>query len=256
MTAARTGGQRLVFDSLDSTNAEAIRMRTDGETGPVWITAAQQTAGRGRSGREWVSPIGNLFATYMFPFDGPQAKAPTLGFVAALAVYDTVAAFAPDKSTTLKWPNDVLLEARKVSGILMEGLGPNPDGTLAIAAGIGINLQTHPEPSKTRWPATSLLIETGAAPSAQECLDVLAAGFEHWLSRLAEKGTPAILAVWKERAAHLGQSVTIKTARGDCTGRFVDLDATGALVLETALGRETFAAGDVRLGEAHDAARH
>lgn len=251
-----TPSRRINFPTIDSTNAEAARQRAAGEYGPVWICAKQQTAGRGRSGRAWSSPEGNLSATFLFPFLGTSGEAPRLGFAAALAVADTVAEHAPGLRLRLKWPNDVLLEDKKISGILLEGLGANPDGTQAVAIGIGINLATHPAPSDTRWPATSVVAETSVVPGRDAALDLLDLRLVHWIERLSSEGFPAILAAWKARAAHLGREITVQTAEGPRNGRFADLDADGALVLETGRGRETFAAGDVSLGEARHAARH
>lgn len=256
MTLSAKIERRISFETLDSTNKEAARQHAVGEQGPLWIVAAQQTAGRGRSGRPWTSADGNLAATRLFPFDGPPAEAPRLGFAVALAVGDTIAEMAPDLRVGLKWPNDVLLEDKKVSGILLESFGPNSDGTLAVAVGIGINLAGHPDPTQTRWPPTSIKMLARHAPTPGDSLDILSGFFRHWLERLKVDGFSKVLECWKERAAHLGQDITIETSAGVLSGRFVDLDADGALMLETAEGTRTFAAGDVTLGGAGHVARH
>src|SRR5258708_39940625 len=125
------------LDTVDSTNAEALRRARAGERGPLWIVARQQSAGRGRRGRAWVSPPGNLHATLLLTDPAPAAAAPQLGFVAGLALVDAAAAAAPLLASrlALKWPNDLLCGARKIAGILIEGEG----SPLTVAVGIGVN---------------------------------------------------------------------------------------------------------------------
>src|SRR5579863_5587530 len=102
------GNRVVVLDLVDSTNAEALRRASAGERGPLWIVATEQSAGRGRRGRAWTSPAGNLHATLMLTDPSPPAAAPQLGFVAGLALHDALAAAAPSLASllALKWPND------------------------------------------------------------------------------------------------------------------------------------------------------
>ena len=245
------GERRQVFlDSVDSTNKEAARRLAGGDRGPIWIAAREQTDGRGRSGRKWKSSAGNFAATLLFPFEGGAGEAPRLGFVAALAVAATIEELAAGKAVRLKWPNDVLLEDQKVSGILLESFGANRDGSLAVAIGIGINLAAHPPSGETRWPATSIKAQTGNAPEPEDTLGILDRHIDQWMTVLAMDGFARICSAWMAQAAHLGQIVTISTPQGQRRGRFTKLDPDGALVLETRDGSETFAAGDVTLGEA------
>lgn len=255
MIAAGVQAQRIFLEQVDSTNQEAARQLAAGQSGPLWITAARQTAGRGRSGRPWINPPGNLAATYLFGFEGTASQAPGLGLVSALAVADTVSDLAPGLDTKVKWPNDVLLDDRKVSGILLESFGRQPDGALAVAIGIGVNLAAHPAPDQTRWPATSISAVTGEAPPPDAALDRLAGYLDHWLARHAREGFGVIRMAWKQRSAHLGQVVTLQTAQGPRTGVFSDLDEQGGLVLRSDSGAETFTVGDVTLGETGIAAR-
>lgn len=249
MTTSGPTRKRAFLEIVDSTNKEAARRHGAGEPGPIWIAAKRQSEGRGRAGRHWHSASGNLAATFLFPFSGGTAVAPSLGFVAALAVCDTIQFCAPGADTRLKWPNDVLLENKKVSGILLESFGPSSDGKLAVAIGIGINLVAHPGPTETRWPATCIRSIAGLAPSPATVLDKLDCSLNRWLDVLSTKGFDEIRQAWKGRAAHLGKEVTVRGAEGDRTGCFLDLDADGALLLETVNGVEAFAAGDVTLGE-------
>lgn len=245
MTSRPAGIGRIVLDSVDSTNEEARRRAAAGERGPVWIAARRQTAGRGRERRRWSTEPGNLAATLLMPFSGTPAGAARLGFPAALAVADLVHAFAPGVPVTLKWPNDVLLAERKVSGILLENFGPAPDGSLTLAIGIGVNLAHHPDSRETRWPATSLAAETGTAPDFDDALAPLAAGMAHWLGVLDTRGFAPVRAAWLGRADRLGRPIEARLPRGTLRGRFTEIDADGALVLETADGTRRVAAGDV-----------
>lgn len=140
------------YEELDSTNAEARRRAEAGEAGPVWITAARQTAGRGRRGRAWSTQAGNLAATLLFVTDKPAGEAAQVSFIAALAAMDLAEACLGPGAAGLKWPNDLVVHGRKAVGILIES-GARPDGRLWMAVGIGVNL-AH-APSDVERPATS-----------------------------------------------------------------------------------------------------
>ena len=118
--AARAGHRLIVHDTLDSTNSEALRLARSGERGPLWIVAREQTAGRGRRGREWISAPGNLATSLLCVAPVTPALAATLGFVASLAVHEACRTLAPGVDFALKWPNDVLADGAKVAGLLLE----------------------------------------------------------------------------------------------------------------------------------------
>ena len=241
--SAATTLTRTVYDSIDSTNEEARRRHAAGQGFDQWIAAHRQEKGRGRQGRDWSSPVGNLSATRLHLFAGTPAEAARLSFTVALAVAETVEALAPGVSVLLKWPNDVLLAGRKVCGILLENFGPSDEGKLAIAIGIGINLAHHPDPEVTNWPPTSVKAETGLVPSFDSAMEALTRNLDR---RLAETGEFAVTRrEWLARAAHLGQEIEVRLPNETLTGRFADLDAEGTLVLEGANGRRRIAAGDV-----------
>ena len=126
----------LVLDEIDSTNAEARRLAEAGHTGSIWIAARRQNAGRGRRGRAWSDHQGNLAATYLCVTHAPPAEAAQTSFLAALAVADLLDRYVPPACVTIKWPNDVMIEGMKASGILVES-GPAPAGGLWLAVGIG-----------------------------------------------------------------------------------------------------------------------
>lgn len=240
---ASTAGVRLqVYDSLDSTNIRALECARSGETGPLWIVARQQTAGRGRRGRRWISEPGNLYASLLLSQPSPSERAPELCFVAALAVSDAIAAVADDLTTrvALKWPNDVLLDGRKVAGILIEGEG----SPLSAVIGIGVNCTHHPH--ETSYPATSLraadVLSTPAALFA-----ILSGAL---LRRLAQwshgNEFAAIRTEWLARAARLGEAVSVVVADRAITGIFETIDEAGYMMLRLDNGSiERIAAGDV-----------
>jgi BirA family transcriptional regulator, biotin operon repressor / biotin---[acetyl-CoA-carboxylase] ligase len=228
------------FDRVDSTNAEALRRARAGERGPLWLAAAEQTAGRGRRGRSWASPRGNLHATLLLVDPSPAALAPQLAFVAGLAVHDACAAIAPGVDLSLKWPNDMLCGGAKIAGILIEGEGD----PVTVAIGVGVNCCHHP--SDVDRPATDFA-EQGAQVAAPVLLQVLrrtmAARLAQW-NRGA--GFSAIRAGWLERARGIGTEIRVRLAEREMTGHFEAIDEAGRLILRLTDGRrERIAAGEV-----------
>lgn len=230
------------LDAVDSTNAEALRRARAGECGPVWIVAKEQRAGRGRRGRTWESPAGNLHATLMLTDPAPPSAAPQLGFVAGLALHDAAVAAAPALAPrlALKWPNDLLCAGRKIAGILIEGEG----APVRVAIGIGVNCRHHPDAAK--FPATDFASE-GADVAATALFDQLAAAMQARLTQW-DRGVSftGIRTAWLARALGLGQPIRIKLSDRETVGRFETIDDAGRLVLRTANGEfEAVAAGDV-----------
>ncbi len=224
------------YDEIDSTNAEAIRRGEAGETGPLWIIAQSQTAGRGRRGRAWVSPRGNLMTTLLLTPARAPADWPQLSFVAALAVSAMVHRFAPRTSCALKWPNDVLLERRKVAGILLERSGS------ALAIGIGVNLAHFP--TDTEFPATAIS-NYAEPPSPEQALAFLAAAFVPWYERWRVGGFVALKEHWLVGAAGLGAPIRARLTNEERTGLFEGIDDNGALLLRQEDRLQTITAGEV-----------
>jgi BirA family transcriptional regulator, biotin operon repressor / biotin---[acetyl-CoA-carboxylase] ligase len=248
--ASATGVRLVAHEVLGSTNSEALSLARQGERGPLWVTAARQTAGRGRRGRAWISEPGNLYASLLLTDPAPAERWPQLSFVAALAVYDAViavaSAFAP--RLAIKWPNDLLLDGAKFAGVLIEGSDAGGTGTVAV--GIGVNCASHPP--GTDYPATDL-----ASVSTESLFCALSASMVMRLMRWDEgRGFAAIRTDWLDRAAGRGEEIRVRLADRELIGRFEALDETGALKMRMADGHvTTIAAGDVFLREPAAAGR-
>lgn len=214
--------------------------------GPVWVMARRQTAGRGRRGRAWVDPAGNLAATLVMRPEGGPAEAAQRSFVAALALSDALRALlGPGPRLALKWPNDVMLNGGKVAGILLESSGQGGQVDY-LAIGIGVNLAAVPEAVEaTALPPVSVRGETGLDLAPETLLDALAAAFARREAQLAAQGFAAIREAWLAEAAHLGQTVTARTVSETVTGTFDTLAEDGSLILLSAQGRRVIAAADV-----------
>ncbi len=239
-----------VYDTVGSTNAEALERARTGARGPLWVLARRQEAGRGRRGRRWVSEPGNLYATFLLTNPSPRARAPELSFVAALAIHDAVMEAVPAiaPALSLKWPNDVLLGGKKFSGILLEGEDAQ-DGTFAVAIGIGVNCAHHPD--DVAFPATDFL-EMGAMVSPEQIFHALAAAMRRRLNQWDRgAGFPHIRADWLARGPRSGETMNVRLERREITGRFEMLDAAGRLVLRLADGGvETITAGEIFASDA------
>ena len=235
------------FDVLDSTNEEAKRQATAGATPPLWIMAREQSSGRGRRGREWVSERGNLFCSLLLKGEGDVVTSSQLSFVAALAVRDVVADLVQsDSRARCKWPNDVLLDGRKVSGILLESQAAAAKGSSVpefVIIGIGVNLASHPQ--KALYPATSLNMAAGMNVTSEQALELLASSMAYWIGRWKGDGFSVIRTAWLDKAEGLGQNITVRLPQEEFTGRFIDLDVTGGVKVETDTGQRIITAGDV-----------
>jgi BirA family biotin operon repressor/biotin-[acetyl-CoA-carboxylase] ligase len=223
------------YDEIDSTNEEARRLAAKGETGPLWLTALRQTAGRGRRGRSWEMGGGNLAATLLLRPERPQGEWAQLSFVTAIAAADVMANFAgANARVTLKWPNDILADERKLAGILLEAAnGPTP----ALAIGIGVNLAHHPD--GTEFPAISLAGLGANVPSRDDALAALATGFAKWYDIWRGQGFAAIREAWLARASGLGARIRARLATEERSGTFEGIDENGALLLNEGFGRAT-----------------
>lgn len=181
-----------------------------------------------------MSPKGNLYATGLYPHSNSPASASLLTFAASLAVYDLISTYVPRSKVSLKWPNDVLIEGLKTSGILLERGGSGLSGWVAI--GIGVNFESHP--AVTNHPATDVLShmppETLAGPEPlytglDSALAILARSFDTWKDMLDRQGFTALRTAWLERAPSIPGPVTVNLANESFTGQAVDLGQNGEL---------------------------
>ncbi|MBS0296118.1 MAG: biotin--[acetyl-CoA-carboxylase] ligase [Proteobacteria bacterium] len=237
----------LAFDEIDSTNAEARRRAEAGEGGPLWITARRQTAGRGRRGRAWSTETGNLAATLLTTTAKSPAEAAQVTFVAALAIADLYDAYVPPSLVSIKWPNDVLIDGLKASGILVES-GARPDGLLWLAVGCGVNLNHAPE--GTERPATRIADhlrgDVLAPPTPEQAVAVLGEAFARRFDDWERLGFAATAAAWTARAQGLGQSCIARLHAETVEGVAEGLEADGALRLRLPNGAvRRITAGDV-----------
>lgn len=242
--ARSIGPARIVAcDELDSTNSEALRRALQGETGPLWITANAQTHGRGRSGRAWNSPHGNLYASLLFQPGCKPELVHQLSLLAGVAVHDAIGSVGVLPGLRLKWPNDVLVGTAKLAGILSESVVGSAGEPFAIL-GIGLNLVASP--TDTPRPATCLAAHglTVAPTAALQAIDkALFRRLSVWQAGL---GFAAIRTAWLERAGPLGETLAVITGEGRIEGSFGGLDPDGALLLKDPDGCEhRFSFGDV-----------
>ena len=214
-------------------------------TAPTWVIAENQTGARGRRGKAWVNPTGNLAATLVFAPNCAPADAAQRSFLAANALLETLSLYASDANLKQKWPNDVLLNGGKIAGILLEssGQGGSVDW---LSIGIGVNLAHVPEGVQdAAFAPVSLASETGSQVPASEFLAYLAAAYAAQEHTLATYGFDRIRAAWLANAARLGEDITAVTPKERITGIFDTIDKDGNLVLKTPKGVRVISAADI-----------
>lgn len=227
----------VAFDVIDSTNDEAKRQARQGRGHGTVVWAREQTAGRGRRGRSWASPPGNLHVSVLLDAGRPLARAAELGFVAAVALVEALEPLAPAAVFQCKWPNDVWCDGRKLAGMLLE---PADD---LVVLGIGVDVVAAPSPALA--PAISLR-EVGAAASAEQVLEALCGRLAPWFDRWRAEGFAPVRAAWLARARGLGRPIEVRLENSTLSGTFSGLDDEGALLLQLPGGeRRRVLAGDV-----------
>ncbi len=235
----------VALDETSSTNDEAARRAAEGAPDGTVVWARRQSAGRGRRGRNWISPEGNLYCSVVMRPGVPLARAAGLSLVAAVAVGDMVAAYLPGRKVEHKWPNDILVDGAKIAGILLEASGAA--GARAadwVVVGCGVNLAVHP--AGEGLSATDLARERGAPVDAGEALAALLESLRLWRGRWETAGIRPVREAWLARARGLGGPILVRLPREEIEGRFEGLDETGALLLRLAdTTLRTISAGDV-----------
>ena len=223
-----------------STNDDVAALARAGAGEGVWLRAERQSGGRGRQGRGWHSPAGNLYASTLVRLRSSDPPAPSLALLAAVALHETIAAFAPGARPAIKWPNDILIDGAKLAGILLER---SED---AVVIGLGVNLAHHPEGLDR--PVTSIAALTGGAPDAGQFLEALAETFARWLERWRTAGLGVVRDRWLLAAHPVGTALTAQAGTTRLEGLFDGLDESGALRLRLADGAvHVIHAGDVFL---------
>jgi BirA family biotin operon repressor/biotin-[acetyl-CoA-carboxylase] ligase len=219
-------------EKTGSTNDDLLALARDGAAEGLWLRAGRQSGGKGRQGRVWLSPPGNLYASTLVRLREADPPAPTLALVAAVALHETAAIHASDRSLRIKWPNDLLLDGAKLAGILLERSGD------FVVIGFGVNLAARPEGLDRAAACLGPKVEAGAL------LELLAKAFERWLGRWRGEGLAPVRAQWLAAAHPI--ATPLSTAGGD--GLFDGLEPSGALRLRRRDGTiHIVHAGDVFL---------
>ncbi|PLX99051.1 MAG: biotin--[acetyl-CoA-carboxylase] ligase [Desulfuromonas sp.] len=247
LACKRIGRDMVCLESTDSTNLRALELAEQGGTDGTVLIAEEQTGGKGRLGRRWESPRGvNLYASLLLRPAIAPFVAPQLTFVAALAVVEAIAE-TTSLSANVKWPNDVLLNGCKVSGILSE-MRAESDRVHYVILGVGVNLNMTRKqfPSELRYPATSLLIESGQTVPRSAFVRSFLQRFEaHYDAFLAE-GFDAVRPAWDACCAMVGQRVRVEQEPHTIVGEVVGLDEDGSLLVRDDHGKlQNIYAGDV-----------
>ncbi|MGB9153218.1 MAG: biotin--[acetyl-CoA-carboxylase] ligase [Alphaproteobacteria bacterium] len=228
------------LETTVSTNDDVKQAAETGAAEGLVIQALQQSGGRGRQGRQWQSPVGNLYFSVLLRPKVALRDYARYSFIAALAIGDTIRGYLSEASVELKWPNDVLVGGKKISGILLEA----GDGWLVV--GMGINVLHTPE--NPLYPATSLVAEMGAAPSLDVVLGKILESLSYWIDTADNQGFAPIRTAWLSHARK--GAMRIRQPRGEdgneIHGEFVDLDTEGNLRLRLPDGTErSISTGDV-----------
>jgi BirA family biotin operon repressor/biotin-[acetyl-CoA-carboxylase] ligase len=227
------------YETIGSTNDEARRLALEGAPHGTVLHADEQTAGRGRLTRTWFSPPGNLYLSVLLRTGTPPTRAGEISFVTALAVADTVEALLPRRiRPMLKWPNDVLVNGAKISGILLEREG---DATII---GVGLNVLQSPPNANYK---TTTIVANGGIASVDSARDILLGRFGQHLDAWLADGFTPIRDLWLERSYPVGASVRVNAQGESIEGAFAGLDQDGALLLDTPDGRQRVLAGDVTM---------
>jgi BirA family transcriptional regulator, biotin operon repressor / biotin---[acetyl-CoA-carboxylase] ligase len=247
LRTTRIGTKFHYFPELDSTNSSARRLAEQGAGAGEIVLAEQQTQGRGRLGRNWISPpYLNLYLSVVLRPTLPPAHAPQITLMAAVALADTIASFLPFPPA-IKWPNDIIVGGKKAAGILTES-SCQFDRIEFVILGMGINLN-FPEnlmPEAIRHRATSLLIATGYPVRRELFLERLIQDLDRCYGTLEERGFGAIAPRWEARFGLKERRVRIDMTDGVIFGTARGIDRDGALIVESGDGElRRVLAGDV-----------
>jgi len=243
MTEPATCWRLRIFESLGSTSDLCRSLAAAGEPEGLAVLARRQEKGRGRNGRAWLSAPGNLFFSVLLRPRGPIREGGLWSLLAAVALAETMAPLLPDPSAlSLKWPNDLLLDGRKLAGILLDSAADGSGNLAWLVIGFGVNLAATPEvPNR----AVAALAEFAPPPPPEQVAHALLARLDHWHRVRLIDGFAAVRAAWLARAHPLGAPVTLRLGGSDVGGSFAGLAEDGSLLLQSAGRVRAYAAGEI-----------
>lgn len=235
----------LVFDSTDSTNAEALRAIERGRAAPFLVLAERQTAGRGRRGRKWVSPFAeNVYYSLVLRIEGGMRQLEGLSLVVGLGVMQALRELGVS-AAGLKWPNDVLVGQKKIAGILLELVGDPADVChVVLGVGINVNMQMTDEVDQ-QW--TSMRLETGKVFDRNQMVAVLSEKLQGYLHRHQVEGFSAIQSEWEQNHLWQGRAVSLIAGVKQIDGEVLGIDKQGALRLKVDGVEKSFSGGELSL---------
>ena len=239
-----------VYESIDSTNSEAKRLAAQA-TPATWILGLQQTDGRARGKKRWYSLSKNFTSSLLFYPNIEESKLPFFSFVAGVAMFDTLVKVGVNSNhLCLKWPNDLLLNKKKIGGILLESVCLDWTKQKALIVGFGLNLVSCPNQSELEIDALSAdhlgsILEK--VPNAEEFLKILMPVFDKWSRLLLNREFSRINDAFLQRTIPVGTQIKVKTLNKSTIGNFFGLNEDGSLVLNCSSGRMLVSAGDIAL---------
>ncbi|KWU49883.1 bifunctional biotin--[acetyl-CoA-carboxylase] ligase/biotin operon repressor BirA [Pseudomonas palleroniana] len=246
---AANSGSRVwpvyISDSVDSTNAEALRLVDAGSAAPFLVLAEQQTAGRGRRGRKWVSPYAqNLYYSLVLRIEGGLRQLEGLSLVVGLAVMQALREAGVQRAA-LKWPNDVLVEDKKIAGILLELVG-DPADICHVVLGIGINVNMQKAADvDQQW--TSVQLATGSSVDRNHLVARLGLQLQGYLDRHKSLGFSALQEEWEQNHLWQGRAVSLIAGVNQIDGVVLGIDRQGALRLSVDGVEKTYSGGELSL---------
>jgi BirA family biotin operon repressor/biotin-[acetyl-CoA-carboxylase] ligase len=227
--------QRIHFETTDSTNSEARRLAPEHSGEVLLVTAAIQSAGRGRQGRAWQSPLGGAWLSLVWPAQKPPPAYANVSLLAAIAVRRALAEVVDAGRLTIKWPNDVLVDGKKISGILCEQWPgeSGSSGVLVIGIGINVDFDLTLLPSDLRHPATTLSAAVGHAIPVEAVIDAAAGQLTAMLAVFEMSGLNSeLIAELRENLAYVGEERAWQSPQGEVSGKVLGIDDAGRLLLE------------------------
>lgn len=235
-----------LHDTIDSTNAEALRLVSAGVKAPLIVVSEQQTAGRGRRGRVWQSPFAeNIYYSLVWPVAGGARQLQGLSLVVGLAVLDVLRSFGL-AGAAVKWPNDILIGGRKVAGVLLELVGDLSD-LCHVVIGVGVNVNMRGGGVEIDQPWTSLFNETGTEIDRNYFVRELNVRLLEYLYRHQVLGFSSFISEWNRADTYAGRTVKLVTAIKEEVGVVCGVDETGGLIMRIDGACKVFSGGEISL---------